>query len=207
MGDDQGGHAVFHQVLDHRQHLPHHLRVKGGGGLIKQHHLRVHGQGPHNGQALLLAAGQAPWMLLRLFQQSHPGQQLLSIGLGFLLAPLFEHYRGQGDVLQHRQVGKHIEMLEHHAHLLPVQVHIDALLRQVHPLEDHLAGAGLLQQVKAAQKGGFAGAGGPDDGHHLALVEGFAHLMQHHQVAKAFAQIHCANHWSSASSHIPRSAC
>ena len=30
---------------------------------------------------------------------------------------------------------------------------------------------GVLQQVQAPQQGGLAGAGGADDGHHLALVD------------------------------------
>ena len=46
-----------------------------------------------------------------------------------------------------------VEVLEHHAHALAVLVYVHALARQVHPMEQHLAGGGLLHQVKAAQKG------------------------------------------------------
>ena len=78
---------------------------------------------------------------------------------------------GQGDVLQHGLVGKQVEVLEHHAHFLAVEVDVHGLVRQVHAVEEDGTGGGLLQHVQAAPQGGFAGAGGADDGHHLALVD------------------------------------
>ena len=48
-------------------------------------------------------------------------------------------------------------MLEHHAHLLPVQVDVHRLIRQVHTVKKDLAAGGLLQQIQGAQQGGLAG--------------------------------------------------
>ena len=52
------------------------------------------------------------------------------------------------------------------------------LLRDVHALEDDGPGGGDLQQVQRAEEGGFAGAGGPDDHHHVPLVDIHAHPVQ-----------------------------
>ena len=62
-------------------------------------------------------------------------------------------------------------MLEHHAHLLAVEVDIHGLVRQIHAVKIDGAGGGLLQQIQAPQQRGFAAAGGADDGHHLALAD------------------------------------
>ena len=68
-------------------------------------------------------------------------------------------------------MGKQVEVLEHHAHLLTVEIDVHRLIRQVYTVEEDGAGGGLLQQVQAAEQRGLAGTGGADDGHHLALVD------------------------------------
>ncbi len=84
VGDYQHGHALLGQLLHHVQHLAHHLRVQGGGGLVKEHELGLHGQGPDNGDALLLAAGELVGIAVGLILQTHPAQQLhgLLVALG-----------------------------------------------------------------------------------------------------------------------------
>ena len=73
-------------------------------------------------------------------------------------------------------MGEQVEMLEHHAHLLPVLVYIQLFpvwaffLGNIHTLKDYAAGGRLLQQVQRAQQSGLAGAGGADNHHHIALV-------------------------------------
>ena len=46
------------QVPHRVQHLAHHLRVQCAGGLVKEHHLGSIARGPHNGDPLLLSAGE-----------------------------------------------------------------------------------------------------------------------------------------------------
>lgn len=68
-------------------------------------------------------------------------------------------------------MGKQVEVLEHHAHLLTVLIDVHLLAGQVHTVEEDGAGGGLLQQVQAAEQRGLAGTGGADDGHHFTLVD------------------------------------
>ena len=69
-------------------------------------------------------------------------------------------------------------MLEHHAHLLPVQVDVHRLIRQVHTVKKDLAAGGLLQQIQRAQQGGLAGSRGADDSHHFPLCNVQAAVVQ-----------------------------
>ena len=75
-------------------------------------------------------------------------------------------------------------MLEHHAHLLAVEVDIQLLavfvlfLGNIHALKDDRAGGRLLQQVQGAEKGGLAGTGGSDDHHHIPPVDVHGHTVQ-----------------------------
>ena len=171
MGDDGHGHAVPGEVAHEIQHLAHHLRIEGGGGFVEQHDLRIHGQRPDDGDTLLLAAGEHVGVLVGLVGKADAGQQRQGLLLGSGGGLFLQGHGGHGDILQHRLVGEQVEVLEYHAHLLAVQVDIHRLGGQIGAVEEDGAGGGLLQQVQAAQQRGFAGAGGPDDGHHLALAD------------------------------------
>ena len=69
-------------------------------------------------------------------------------------------------------------MLEYHAHLLPVQVDVHRLIRQVYTVKKDLTAGGLLQQIQGAQQGGLAGPRGADDGHHFPLCNVQATVVQ-----------------------------
>ena len=84
VGDDEQGHAAAGEIADHLQHLLHHLGIQRSGHLVKQHHLRVHAQGPHDGDALLLAAGELAWIVMAPLPQTDAGQQLLGLQQGLL---------------------------------------------------------------------------------------------------------------------------
>ena len=62
-----------------------------------------------------------------------------------------------------------VEMLEHHAHLLTVQIYIDALAVEIDAAEIDMTGGRRLKHVERAQHRGFSGAGGTDDRNDLAL--------------------------------------
>ena len=171
MGDDGHSHAVLGQIPHEIQHLTHHLRIQRGGGLVEQHDLRIHGQRPDDGDPLLLAAGEHIGIGVRLVRKADALQQGHGLRLGLGGRFLFQGDRRHGDVLQHRLVGEQVEVLEHHAHLLPVQVDVHRLAGKVCAVEEDGAGGGLLQQIQAAQQRGLAGTGGADDGHHLAAAD------------------------------------
>ena len=46
-------------------------------------------------------------------------------------------------------------------------------------IDDQVAAGDLLQLIDAAQQGRFAGAGGPDNHHHFALVDLQIDIVQH----------------------------
>ena len=178
MGDHHHGHAVSGQLLHHLQHLAHHLGVQGGGRLVKQHHVGLHTQGADDGDALLLSAGKLLGIGIRPVAQAHRVQQAAGRGLGLLLGDALGVHGGQGQVFQHGHIGEQVEVLEHHAHFLPVAVQVGFFVGDVIALEEDAAGGGHLQQVQGTQHGGFAGAGRPHDDHHLAFADGQAAVVQ-----------------------------
>ena len=206
VGDDDGGHARLDQGPDDREHLPHHLRVQGGGGLVEEHHVRLHSQGPHDGQPLLLAAGELAGVLVLLVQQPDPIQEAQGLLVGLGLGLLLQQHRRQGHVLLHGHVGEHVEVLEHHAHLLPVPVHVGALPIDLLALEDHVPAVGLLQKVQTPEEGALAAAGGADDGDGLPLMDLQVHALEHLKAAEALGQFsgfdqNGVSHFASASFH------
>ena len=82
-------------------------------------------------------------------------------------------------------------MLEHHAHALAVDIDVDRRVGDIHAVKDDLPAGGMLQQVQAPQKGGFAAARGADHHHHLAPVNLRAYIAERHEhaVIKGFAQV------------------
>ena len=178
MGDDHHGHAVFRQVPHDLQHLAHHFGVQGGGGLVKEHHLRLHHESPDDGHPLLLAAGELAGVGVRPVGKAHPGQKLHGLLLCLRLGAVQQLHGGQGHVLQDGHVGEEVEVLEDHAHLLAVEVDVVLGVRDVGPVQADGAAGGDLQKVQAAEEGGLAGAGGPDDHHHLAFADVGADAVQ-----------------------------
>ena len=67
-------------------------------------------------------------------------------------------------------MGKQIEMLENHAHLLPVLVDVHLSVHQICTVHINMSVSRLLQKIQRAQKSGLSAAGGADDDHHLALL-------------------------------------
>ena len=178
MGHHHHGHAHLGQLLHNVQHLANHFRVQGAGGLVKQHDLRLHAQGTDNGDPLLLTAGKLGGVSPRPVGKAHTGQQghglFLGLGLGFS-----QKLGGaKGQIFQNGHMGEQVEMLEHHAHLLTVQVDVDLFGGEGGTVKGDLTAGGTLQQVQAAQEGGLAAAGGADDHQHIALMDIYAYAVQ-----------------------------
>ena len=204
MGDTDHRHAALGKLLHQLQHLADHLGVKGGGRLIEQQHIRVHRQRTHNGDALLLAAGQHVGVGVRLVGQTDALQQLHGFLVGLCLLHQAQTHGGQRDVLLHRQVGEEVEMLEHHAHFLAHMVNV--VVGDFLAVEDDMAAVRLLQTVQAAQKGGFAAAGGADQHNAVTLVDGQVHAFQHLKAAVVLLQSFNVYHFAPASSQILQAA-
>ena len=186
---------VTTNMVIHVQHLAHHLGIQGGGWLVKKHDLGPHGEGPGDGDALLLSAGELVGVGVPLILQTHGLQQLHGLALALLLIPLFNQGGGQHDVVQHRQVGKEVKLLEHHTHAQEHLVGAPGVgADQIHIVEEDLSPCGLFQQVQAAQKGGLAAAGGAHNGHHLAGLDLDVDALEHLVLAKALLKPFDADH-------------
>ena len=112
--DDDGGHALLCQFPDDSQNLLNHFRVKGGGGLIKEDDVGIHCQRPDDGEALFLSAGERPGKGISLILQADALQKCHGSLICLFLRQNAVAYRSEGDVFLHGNVGKHVEVLEHH---------------------------------------------------------------------------------------------
>ena len=88
--------------------------------------------------------------------------------------------QGQGDVLLHVQHGDEIEKLVNQTDLPPAengQVGLVQLV-DVGAVDIHLTGGGDIHAAQNVQQRGFAGTGGPDDGHKLPLLHRERYIVQ-----------------------------
>ena len=157
---------VAHQI----EHLADHLRVKRARRLVEEHDLGCHGERAHNGDALLLPAGEHRGIFVRLVGKADALEQRHGLRVGVRLRFEPQLHGGEGDVLLHRHVREEVEMLKDHAHLAAVEIQIDLFAVEGNVLEGNGAGGRLLQEIEAAQQRRFAAAGGADDRHDLALL-------------------------------------
>ncbi len=192
MGDDDHGHAAFRKIFHNIQHLPDHFRVKGAGRLVKEHHLGIHHQRTHNGYALLLPAGELAGICVGAVGQPYAAKKLQGLFLRLRPIHALNADGSGGQVFHHIHIVEQIELLEHHAHFLPVLVDMLALPlgADVHAVNQDLPGGRLFQQIQAAQKGAFAAAGGTDNGYHLVFIKGNADVLEDLKLMKAFTQVY-----------------
>ena len=169
MRDDDHRHAVFRKVAHEVEHLADHLGVERGGRLVEEHDLGRHGERAHDGDTLLLAAGEHRGILVCLVGKADALKQRHGLRVGLRLGLEAQLDGCEGDVLLDRHMREEVEVLEHHAHLAAVEVQVDLLAVEGDILEVNGAGGRLLEEVQAAQQRRFAAAGGADDGHDLAL--------------------------------------
>ena len=186
VGDDHHGHALQCQALHNFQHLAHHFGVEGGGRLVKEHHFRLHAQSADDGHTLLLSAGELVGVGLGTVGKAHSLQKLHGLGFRLLTGHFVEHEGCAGQIVQHGHVGEQIELLEHHAHLLPMQIQVGVLIGQVSAVKNNIAGRGGLQHIQAAQEGGFTGTGRADYTQHITFVDGGGDALQDFYAFEAF---------------------
>ena len=189
VGDHQHGQPFGGQLPHDGEHLAHHLGIQGGGGLVEEQDLRLHGQGAGDGHALLLPAGQLAGLGGDVGGHADLFQIEQCALAGLLLGQAQDLFHADHAVFQHAHVFKEVEALKHHAHLGAIGALVDILSQDAAAMVQDLAGAGGLQQVDAAQQGGFARAGGADDAGDVALVHEKVDVAQHLVVAEALAQV------------------
>ena len=84
---------------------------------------------------------------MRLLFQTDLLQQLHRLVFSFLLRHFLFQRRGNRNVFQNRQMREDIEVLEHHADLLPMMIDIDLFVRDIHAFKYHLAAARFFQKI------------------------------------------------------------
>ncbi|CAD5377913.1 hypothetical protein OF001_U250010 [Pseudomonas sp. OF001] len=200
VGDQQHGAAFLGQRTDHVEHFLDHLRIERRGRLVEQDHLGLHAQGAGDGRALLLAAGQLGRVAVALGGDADLGQQRLG-ALGGLGPGQAEHAARRLDhVVEDGHVRPQVEVLEHETQLAAQAVDLPGvggdqvafaggLQPQLLAGDVDLALAGVFQQVDAAQEGRLAGAGGAEDGDHVAVAGGQRDALEHLQLAVALVQV------------------
>ncbi len=153
----------------------------------------MHGERTHNSYSLLLPTGQLAGVCLGSVGQPHAAEQLERLGLSLPLVHALLNADGAGgQVFHHIHIVEQVELLEYHAHFLPVLVDMLALSlgADVHAVEEDLARGRLLQQIQAAQKGAFAAARGTDNGYHLVFIKGNADVLEDVELMEALTQVY-----------------
>ena len=95
----------------------------------------------------------------------------------------------QRNVVQHRQVGEQVELLEHHSHLAPDLLNIADIVRQFGPVHDDAPLLVLFQAIDTANKGGLARPGRADDHDHLTRFHSEINSTQGLKLSKPLVQI------------------
>src|SRR6266849_4212365 len=164
VGGEEGGEAGLAHDGDERGRDPlGGVLVEIACGLVAEEDARLIGEGADDGDALLLAAGEA--------------RRAVALALGALARRAArdagDHLR-QHDVLERREFRQEMMELVDEAEILAADRgalairHAAALLAR----DQHLAAIRPLEQAGDVQEGGFAGAGGPDQGDDLAGAQG-----------------------------------
>lgn len=197
MGDNQQGHALAGQPLNHFEYLLDHLRVEGGGDFVKEHDLGVHAQRTDDGDALLLTTGELTRERVALVQQAYARQQGFGLGTGFAAVALLHFHRAKQHVIEHAHVRKQVITLEYHADLLTHFAPVGALVQQLTPGKIQAAAVSDFQAVEAAQQGAFATAAGAEDDDHFARshlqVDAVEHLLLAEKLVETLELDQCAH--------------
>ncbi len=194
MGDDDHGHVDGGEAADDLEDFTGELGVEGGGGFVEEEDVGLQGQGAGDGDALLLASGELEGIGVGLLGEAHLVQQGHRDRAGLVGGTFEDVDLRLGDVAENGKMRKKVEILEDEAHAEADAA--EGVLFGVDAVADHgvLADedgpAGDLFQVgDAAQEGGLAAAGGADDGHDVAFVDGEGDVAQDREVAEGFRQV------------------
>lgn len=171
-------HALIGQRYHGIQHLFDHLRIKRRRRLIEQHHFRPHAKRAGDGHALLLATRKLHRVFVGLLQDLDPLEQAACPFLGLRLTDADSFHRRQHAVLQHGQMRKQIELLEHHADLTADRIYGLGLIAEKNPANADFPFLVGLKMVDAANERRFPAAGRPAQDDPLAAANRYVDVVQ-----------------------------
>ena len=161
------------EPLELGAHVDAQLGIQVGKGLIQQQQLGTGSHGTGNGHALLLAAGKLCGIAVLVLLDAHHAQgvhdPLVDLRLGHLL-----DLQAKGDVV----IGGHVRPqgvgLEHQVQSTFAGLGIVGVVGvdHLHTVDGHDAVLGLLQSGDHPQRGGLAAAGGTQQRHEVAILDG-----------------------------------
>ena len=93
-----------------------------------------------------------------------------------------------------------IEMLEDHAHLLAMQVDVDALIGDIDAVEDYLTAGRVFHAVETAEERALARSRRSDDTDHFSIVDGLVYAPEDLEIPEGFFKIPNFYHSEPASS-------
>ena len=204
--DDDHRHALVRQLLHNVEHFADHLGVERARRLVKEHDLRVHGERTHDGDALLLPAGERGRIAVAAVGQTDAGKELVRLRIRLRLRHELRLHGRERDVAAHGHVREQVEVLEHHAHLAAHGVDIHLRVGDLRTGKGNGAGRWLLEQVQAAQERRLTGAGGADDDHVFTGADMLGNVIEHEVVAERFGQVFNVDHFDAASFQAHRAA-
>ena len=150
--------------------------VQVAGGLVGQDDFRIVDQRAGNGHALLLAAGELRGQVMRAIGQADPIERRARFDLvGHAVEVLRQH-----DVLERRQVGDEMELLEDEADGFGAKAgQLGARQRgRVDRTDAHGAVGRLIEATEDIQQGGLAGSRRSHDGDPLPGFHGKADAVE-----------------------------
>ena len=198
MRDDDDGVLLF-QIRGKFFDLGGRNGVERACRLIEEHDLRLHHKRADNGHALLLSAGQLRGVRISSVAEADALQKLQRLRVRRLLRFMQEFHGRESHVSQDGHVREKIEMLEHHAHLLPVEVDVAAFVSDIDAIEQNLPTRRDLQQIEASQKCGLTRAGRADYDDNLAPLDidrNAVERLDGGRAGKMLFQVMDLNQWS-----------
>ena len=117
-----------------------------------------------------LPAGELAGIGVRAVGKPDTGQKLQRGLFCILFRFMQQLHRRNGHVFENRHVREEVKMLEHHAHLLAVEVDVAVFVGDVRAVKENLPAGGKLEQVQTPQECRLAAAGRTDHDHNLAPV-------------------------------------
>jgi len=172
--------ALSMQRAQDAEHFGPALAVEGAGRLVRQDHLAAVDEGAGNADPLLLAAGELARLVVEPAAEPESLQQALGPRLACIAGqPGIES--GQRHVVAGTEIPQQVVALKDEAEVLAAQGRQrigrqPACLPSSHPIATL---ARLIEAAQNVEQGRFAGAGGADDGHHLAPRYGQIDALEH----------------------------
>ena len=205
MCDDDHGHALGGEGAHGAEYLARQLGIECGGRLVKEHDVGLHGKRACDGNALLLSAGELARVVVLAIGEPDLREEFARVGENLILLHALDMAGRLDEVLDDGHVGKEVELLKNHAcgHEDASYVRCTRIGRrglavfrptEFFPADGNLPAINGFKFVDAAEQGGFAGAGGADDGEHLTAREAEVDAAQDAKRAKGFVNVAHGEH-------------